>query len=64
MLPWTEGVYSIPPERVVGNSLELGYEVVNGKPVGIERFIGSRPTLVVGNFDGDYQILEWTMAGC
>ena len=47
MLPWTEAVYSIPPERVVGNSLELGYEVVNGKPVGIERFIDHCPLLAV-----------------
>jgi phosphoserine phosphatase len=33
MRPWTEAVYGIPPERVVGTSMELEYEVVNGKPV-------------------------------
>ena len=81
MRPWTEAVYGIPPERVVGTSMELEYEVVNGKPViqrmpalhflndksgkpvAIERFIGRRPILAVGNSDGDYQMLEWTTAG-
>jgi phosphoglycolate phosphatase-like HAD superfamily hydrolase len=33
MRPWTEAVYGIPPERVVGTSMELEYEVVDGKPV-------------------------------
>jgi phosphoglycolate phosphatase-like HAD superfamily hydrolase len=31
--PWTEAVYGIPPERVVGTSMELEYEVLDGKPV-------------------------------
>lgn len=81
MRPWTEQVYGIPPERIVGTSMELEYELVNGKPViqrkpalhflneksekpvSIERFIGRRPILAVGNSDGDYQMLEWTTAG-
>ena len=81
MRPWTEAVYGIPPERVVGTSMELEYEVVDGKPiihrkpalhflndksgkpVGIERFIGRRPIMALGNSDGDYQMLEWTTAG-
>jgi len=29
----------------------------------IQRFIGRRPILAVGNSDGDYQMLEWTTAG-
>ena len=33
MRPWTEAVYGIPPERVVGTSMELEYDVVDGKPV-------------------------------
>ena len=33
MRPWTEAVYGIPPERVVGSSIETEYKVVNGKPV-------------------------------
>ncbi len=34
-----------------------------GKPVGIQRFIGRRPILAFGNSDGDFQMLEWTSAG-
>lgn len=34
-----------------------------GKPVGIEQQIGRRPVLAVGNSDGDWQMLQWTMAG-
>lgn len=34
-----------------------------GKPVNIERIIGKRPILAVGNSDGDFQMLEWTTAG-
>jgi len=34
-----------------------------GKPVGIQRFIGQRPLIAVGNSDGDYEMLEWTSSG-
>jgi len=34
-----------------------------GKPVGINRFIGRRPSASFGNSDGDQQMLEWTAAG-
>jgi hypothetical protein len=34
-----------------------------GKPIGIETFIGRRPIMAFGNSDGDQQMLEWTMAG-
>jgi len=34
-----------------------------GKPIGIETFIGRRPIAAFGNSDGDQQMLEWTMAG-
>ncbi len=33
-----------------------------GKPIGIQRFIGRRPILAFGNSDGDFQMLEWTTA--
>lgn len=33
MRPWTERLYGIPPEQVVGSSLKMKYEVVDGKPV-------------------------------
>jgi hypothetical protein len=81
MRPWTERVYGIPPEQVVGSSIRMKYEVRDGKPVitrlpevdfiddkagkpvGIQKFIGRRPVLAVGNSDGDFEMLEWTTAG-
>lgn len=33
MRPWTERVYGIPPEQVVGSSLKAAYEMRDGKPV-------------------------------
>lgn len=35
----------------------------DGKPIGIETFIGRRPIAAFGNSDGDQQMLEWTTAG-
>lgn len=32
MRPWTESVYGIPPEQVVGSSIKTHYEVRDGKP--------------------------------
>lgn len=34
-----------------------------GKPVGIQRVVGRRPILAVGNSDGDFEMLEWVTAG-
>jgi phosphoglycolate phosphatase-like HAD superfamily hydrolase len=34
-----------------------------GKPVGINAFIGRRPIAAFGNSDGDLQMLQWTAAG-
>ncbi|MBI5578451.1 MAG: haloacid dehalogenase-like hydrolase [Deltaproteobacteria bacterium] len=33
MRPWTEKVYGIPPEQVVGSSIKTRFEMRNGKPV-------------------------------
>jgi len=33
MRPWTERVYGIPPEQVIGSQIALQYEVKNGAPV-------------------------------
>lgn len=81
MRPWTEEVYGIPPEQVVGSVIKSKYEVRDGKPVlvrlpeidfvddkegkpvGINSFIGRRPILAVGNSDGDFQMLEYVTAG-
>jgi phosphoserine phosphatase len=32
MRPWTEAVYGIPPEQVVGSSIKTSYEVRDGRP--------------------------------
>ena len=34
-----------------------------GKPIGIQRFIGRRPIAAFGNSDGDLQMLQWTAGG-
>jgi len=33
MRPWSEKVYGIPPEQVIGSSLKTKFELRNGKPV-------------------------------
>lgn len=33
MRPWTEGVYGIPPEQVIGSSIKTKFEIRNGQPV-------------------------------
>lgn len=33
MRPWTEKIYGIPPEQVVGSSIKLKYEVKDGVPI-------------------------------
>lgn len=33
MRPWTDKVYGIPPEQVVGSSIKLKFEMRDGKPV-------------------------------
>ena len=33
MRPWTEEVYGIPPEQVVGSSIKVEFEITDGQPV-------------------------------
>ena len=33
MRPWTERVYGVPPEQVIGSSIKTKYELRDGKPV-------------------------------
>jgi hypothetical protein len=67
MRPWTEKVYGIPPEQVVGSSIKLKYELRDGKPVLMRLpevdFIDDKTGKPVGNSDGDLEMLEWTTAG-
>ena len=45
MRPWTEKVYGIPPEQVIGSSIKTKFELRNGQPV-----LGRLPEL---NFNDD-----------
>ena len=81
MRPWTEAVYGIPPEQVLGSQVKTSYRSDGdrpqiqrepavhfiddqaGKPIGIQRHIGRRPILAVGNSDGDFEMLEWSSTG-
>ena len=35
----------------------------DGKPIGINKFIGKRPAFASGNSDGDLQMLQYTASG-
>jgi phosphoserine phosphatase len=77
MRVWSERVYGIPPEQVVGSTARTTFEMrdgkpvlvktldhlfvddKDGKPVGIQQFIGRRPIAVFGNSDGDKAMLEY-----
>ena len=81
MRTFSEKVYGVPPEQVVGSSIVTKFEPQggrpvlvreakldfiddnDGKPVGINKFIGRRPIAAFGNSDGDFQMLEWVTAG-
>jgi len=63
MRPWTEAVYGIPPEQVVGSSIETRYEVRDGKPVIVRdpkiHFIDDKDTkpVAINRFIGRRPIL-------
>jgi phosphoserine phosphatase len=81
MRTFSEKVYGVPPEQVVGSTIVTKFEPQGGrpmlvrkaeldfiddnegKPVGINKFIGRRPIAAFGNSDGDFQMLEWVTAG-
>lgn len=80
MRVFSEEVYGIPPEQVIGSSIRTSWQpgtpptIVReaslsfiddkeGKPIAINLHIGRRPLLAFGNSDGDWQMLQWTMAG-
>ncbi len=77
MRPWSQAVYGIPPEQVIGSSQGIAFDgnalmrqpnlhFVDdgpGKPVGIYMHIGQRPILAFGNSDGDLQMLQYTAGG-
>ena len=76
--PWVEAIYGIPPDQVVGSSINVKFEMTDtgpvlrrlpeldfiddkeGKPEGINKFIGRKPVFASGNSDGDLQMMRWT----
>lgn len=78
---FSEKVYGIPPEQVIGSGIVTKFEIRDGKPVlvrepkldffddqegkpvGINKFLGRRPIAAFGNSDGDFQMLQWVTAG-
>lgn len=52
MRPWAEKTYGIPPEQVVGSSIEVKYETIDGKPVLVRlpeiRFVDDKAGKPVG----------------
>jgi hypothetical protein len=74
---WSEEVYGIPKDQIVGSSIKLKFDYNDGnpvvrrlaemdfiddkegKPVGIQRYIGRKPVIAAGNSDGDLQMLQW-----
>jgi len=63
MRTFSERVYGVPPEQVIGSSGKQKFEMRDGKPVAIQHYIGRRPVAAFGNSDGDLQMLQWTAAG-
>lgn len=77
MRPWTENIYGIPKDQVVGSSIKTKYDYNNGNPVirrlpeinfiddkegkpeGINQYIGKKPVFASGNSDGDLQMMRW-----
>ncbi|MGK7881410.1 MAG: HAD family hydrolase [Crocosphaera sp.] len=76
---FSDEAYGIPTEEVIGSAIktvyresentvvrELGlahYDDKEGKPVGIELFIGKKPLIAVGNSGGDFQMFKYTDSG-
>jgi phosphoserine phosphatase len=78
---YSERVYGIAPDHVVGSSIATRFEEQpsgpvlmrepkvffvddhDGKPIGINLFIGKRPCAAFGNSGGDREMLEWATAG-
>jgi phosphoserine phosphatase len=73
MRVFSDEVYGIPPEYVVGSTGQVKFEFREGKPVlvkavdhlfvEIHQFIGRRPIACFGNSDGDQAMLEYTTIG-
>ena len=77
---YSQRVYCIPTQKVIGSSLDTKFEFKDGKgdlmrlpklffnddfggkAIGIDLFIGKRPTAALGNSTGDRKMLEYAKA--
>ncbi len=65
MRPWTEAVYGIPPDQVIGSSIETRYEIRNGNPILVRlpelHFINDNVTkpVAINRFIGQRPILAF-----
>ena len=60
---YSERVYGIPREQVVGSTAGTTFGYQDGKPIGIHLMIGRRPLAAFGNSGGDQEMLEYTQDG-
>lgn len=59
----TEFVY-VDGKATINRLAELDFiDDKEGKPIGINKFIGRKPVFASGNSDGDLQMLQWTESG-
>ena len=81
MRAFSEELYGIPREQVIGSSLKLRFVIRDNravlvkvaeaesvddreaKPEHIGQFIGRRPIFAFGNSDGDFEMLQYVLAG-
>jgi len=51
-------------EPVIVKAPAIGFvDDKDGKPLNIDRIIGKRPIMAVGNSDGDFAIIDWSTSG-
>jgi hypothetical protein len=60
MRPFSEKVYGVVPEQVIGTSLKTKYELLEGKPVITFLPEVNFVTVNDGKADGDQQMMQWT----
>jgi phosphoglycolate phosphatase-like HAD superfamily hydrolase len=63
MRVWSEEVYGIPPQHIIGSYGQVKCEMRDGKPAAIWQFIYRRPIAAFGNSDGDQAMLQYITIG-
>ncbi|MEM7063800.1 MAG: hypothetical protein AAF572_11620 [Cyanobacteria bacterium P01_B01_bin.77] len=58
-LDYADGGYPTPPQELQSVILNP-FNDKEGKPVGLERYLGKKPIMAVGNSDGDFFMFDYT----